>query len=99
MFPSLEILLALPFAMAAAVVATRGVSRGQLAWLAAAAPLLGMAILAWLTPAVLNGEVISSRHDWLPQIGLAFSLRLDGLAWMFAWLVLAIGALVETSKV
>ena len=94
MIPSLEILLALPFAMAAMVVATRGVSRGQLAWLAAAAPLLGMAILAWLTPAVLAGQVISSQHAWLPQIGLTFTLRLDGLAWMFAWLVLAIGALV-----
>ena len=94
MLPSLEILLALPFAMAAAVVATRGVSRGQLAWLAAAAPLLGMAILAWLTPAVLGGQVVGSQHAWLPQIGLAFTLRMDGLAWMFAWLVLAIGALV-----
>ena len=65
MLPSLEILLALPFAMAAAVVATRGVSRGQLAWLAAAAPLLGMAILAWLTPAVLGGQVVGSQHAWL----------------------------------
>ncbi|WP_210238591.1 ATPase, T2SS/T4P/T4SS family, partial [Mesorhizobium sp. M2D.F.Ca.ET.153.01.1.1] len=29
-----------------------------------------------------------------PQIGLDFTLRLDGLAWMFAGLVLGIGALV-----
>ena len=68
----LEILLALPFAMAALLAARRHAPRGQLAWLAAAAPLLGMAVLAWLTPAVLAGQVIRSQHAWLPQIGFGF---------------------------
>ncbi|MBN6151824.1 monovalent cation/H+ antiporter subunit A [Xanthomonas sp. AmX2] len=94
MIPFLEILLALPFLMAAAVMALRHCSRATLAWTAAAAPLLGLAVLAWLTPAVLAGHVVRGDHAWLPQIGLLFSLRLDGLAWMFAGLVLAIGALV-----
>jgi len=91
---SLEILLALPLVMAACAVLLWRASRSIIAWLAAVAPLAGLLILALLTPAVLGGEVIGSEHAWLPQIGLMFSLRLDGLAWMFALLVLGIGALV-----
>ncbi|HSX65486.1 MAG TPA: proton-conducting transporter membrane subunit, partial [Pseudoxanthomonas sp.] len=92
--PFLEILLALPFAMALVVALLRGVPRGVTAWLAVSAPVLGLLVLAWLTPAVLAGHVVHGEHAWMPQIGLSFSLRLDGLAWMFAGLVLAIGALV-----
>ncbi len=94
MLPSLPLLLALPFLMAAAVAAFPRSSRSTAAWLAALAPLGGLAILGWLTPAVLDGQVVRTLVPWLPQIGLDFTLRLDGLAWMFAGLVLGIGALV-----
>ena len=94
MIPFLEILLALPFAAAAALALLRPRSRATAAWLAAAAPLLGLALLAWMTPAVLQGWPLRAEHAWIPQLGLDFTLRLDGLAWMFAGMVLAIGALV-----
>jgi multicomponent K+:H+ antiporter subunit A len=90
----LELLLALPFVSAALIALLPRVSRAGIAWLAAAAPLLGLVVLAWLTPAVLQGEVPRASHAWIPQIGLDLVLRLDGLAWMFAGMVLAIGALV-----
>ncbi|MDG2526058.1 monovalent cation/H+ antiporter subunit A [Stenotrophomonas sp. HITSZ_GD] len=92
--PFLEILLALPFLAAAAVAALRAWPRPALAWLAGAAPLLGVLLLVWLAPAVFAGHVVRGEHAWLPQVGLSFALRLDGLAWMFAMLVLAIGVLV-----
>ncbi len=94
MIPFLEILLALPFLGALIIALAPRMSRGAVAWIAGAVPLLGLLILAWLTPAVSGGYVPAGTHDWLPQIGLLFSLRLDGLAWMFAGMVLAIGALV-----
>ena len=90
----LELLLALPFALALVVAVTRGVSRGTTAWLAAAAPLAGLVLLAWATPALRAGEVLRTSHAWLPALGLDFTLRMDGLAWAFALMVLAIGALV-----
>ena len=90
----LTLLLALPFAAALIVALARGASRRTIAWLAAAAPLLGLAVLAWLTPAVMAGSVLESSRPWIAQAGLLFTLRLDGLAWMFAGLVLGIGALV-----
>ncbi|WP_045761640.1 monovalent cation/H+ antiporter subunit A [Xanthomonas albilineans] len=94
MLPILIILLALPFLIAASVVALRHRTRAVLAWVAAIAPLAGLVLLGTLTTTVLQGDIVRSDHAWLPQIGLQFSLRLDGLAWMFAGLVLAIGTLV-----
>src|SRR5690606_20026067 len=94
MIPFLEILLALPFAAAAALAWLRPRSRAASAWLAASAPVLGLLVLLWLSPAVLQGWIPRADHAWIPQVGFNLTLRLDGLAWMFAGLVLAIGALV-----
>ncbi len=90
----LELLVAIPFVLAAVVGSLGPSRRALIAWVSALAPLIGLAILAWFTPMVLAGEVPSIHHDWIPQAGLAFSIRLDGLAWMFAGLVLGIGALI-----
>jgi multicomponent K+:H+ antiporter subunit A len=90
----LELLLALPFVLACVVLIARRVPRSASAWLAGLAPLIGLLVLAALTPQVLDAGGVASHHPWIPQTGLAFSLRLDGLAWMFALMVLAIGGLV-----
>ncbi|HRO26894.1 MAG TPA: monovalent cation/H+ antiporter subunit A [Luteimonas sp.] len=90
----LVLLLALPFAAALLIALSRGASRRTIAWLAAAAPLLGLVVLAQLTPAVMDGTVLQSSQAWIEAAGLRFTLRLDGLAWMFALMVLGIGALV-----
>ncbi|MFC4726748.1 monovalent cation/H+ antiporter subunit A [Coralloluteibacterium thermophilus] len=90
----LEALLALPFVLAALIACTPGLSRRNTALLAAVAPLGGLALLASLTPRVLGGEILRSTHAWIPSVGLDFALRIDGYAWMFGGLVLAIGALI-----
>jgi len=90
----LELLVALPFLLAAVVALLGTQQRSLVAWLSALAPLGGLAILAMLTPAVIGGEIPAVSHAWIPQIGLDFSVRLDGLAWMFAGLVLGIGLLI-----
>ncbi|WP_202843281.1 monovalent cation/H+ antiporter subunit A [Luteimonas saliphila] len=90
----LILLLALPFVAVLAIALARNASRRTIAWLAAAAPLLGLGVLAWFTPAVMDGAIPAWSLPWIPQAGLALSLRLDGLAWMFAGLVLGIGVLI-----
>jgi len=62
--------------------------------IALAAPLAGLAILLSLTQSVFAGDVLLFQLSWLPQIGLDFSLRLDGLAFLFLSLILGIGCLV-----
>ena len=83
-----------PFA-AAAWLAAVGNHRPRLAaWVAGAFALAGCAGLAALAPAVFSGEVLRWSVEWLPALGLRLGFRIDGLAWMFALLVLGIGALV-----
>src|SRR5690606_1024444 len=45
-------------------------------------------------PRVADGSAIRNSIEWLPQLGLDFTLRLDGFAWMFGILVTGIGFLV-----
>ena len=83
-----------PFA-AAALLAAIGNARPRLAaWLAGVFALAGCAGLAALAPAVFAGELLRWSIEWLPSLGLRLGFRLDGLSWMFALLVLGIGALV-----
>ena len=47
-------------------------------------------------PAVLAGELVQARVDWLPLLGLNFTLMLDGLGFFFATLIVGIGLLIIT---
>ena len=52
-------------------------------------------LLAWTAyPEMANGQVLRFDCAWLPALGLDFTLRMDGFAWMFAMLVTGIGFLV-----
>ncbi|WP_299282969.1 monovalent cation/H+ antiporter subunit A [uncultured Tateyamaria sp.] len=45
-------------------------------------------------PTVLAGEVVTAGVDWMPVLGLNFTLMLDGLGFFFALLILGIGLLI-----
>ncbi|MEM8978284.1 MAG: monovalent cation/H+ antiporter subunit A [Pseudomonadota bacterium] len=47
-------------------------------------------------PTILQGGVVTARVDWLPELGLNFTLMLDGLGFFFAFLILGIGLLIIT---
>ncbi len=55
---------------------------------------LALLLLALHAPAVLRGEVIQTRIDWLPALGLNATFFLDGLGLLFAGLILGIGLLI-----
>ena len=42
----------------------------------------------------MDGGVVRYSIEWLPQLGLNFSLRMDGFAWLFSVVITAIGFLV-----
>ena len=87
-------LAALPFLAAVLLACVRNEQPRLAAWLAGLAAVWGCVALGMLAPAVFGGEVLRWSVDWLPALGLRFGLRMDGLALMFAMLVLGIGALV-----
>ncbi|WP_156890026.1 monovalent cation/H+ antiporter subunit A [Silanimonas lenta] len=92
--PMLSLMLAAPFLAAFLLVLMPGAGRARSALVAGVGALVGLTALTALAPAVFAGEVLRTSVEWMPQVGLALSLRLDGFAWMFALLVLGIGALV-----
>jgi multicomponent K+:H+ antiporter subunit A len=91
---SLLALLLLPFAgsLVAALLPTH--ARNTAASLSALVALAGMVRVALLYPALQSGQVVRQTLPWIPSAGVNLSLRVDGLAWLFALLVLAIGFLV-----
>jgi len=45
-------------------------------------------------PTILAGEVVMARVDWMPAVGLNFTVMLDSLGFFFALLILGIGLLI-----
>ncbi|MCP3138815.1 monovalent cation/H+ antiporter subunit A [Pyxidicoccus xibeiensis] len=90
----LLVLLSLPFlaSLVAATVPTR--ARNWSALLAGLTALACAVVTTLHFPAIARGEVLRQRFEWVPSLGLALELRLDGFAWMFCMLVLGIGTLV-----
>ena len=90
----LIVLLALPFACSVAAALLPANARNAEAWLAGAASLAGLALTASYYPEMSNGQVVRFGVEWLPTLGVGFSLRLDGFAWLFCVLATGIGFLV-----
>ncbi|MFP2926587.1 monovalent cation/H+ antiporter subunit A [Pyxidicoccus sp. 3LG] len=87
-------LLSIPFlaSLVAATVPTHARNRSALlAGVAALACTVGTALHF---PTMARGGVLRQRFEWVPELGLALELRMDGFAWMFCMLVLGIGTLV-----
>ena len=90
----MPILLLLPFAGCFIAALLPANARNREVWLAGLVALAGLLITLSCYPAITAGEVLHYRVEWLPQLGLEFSLRMDGLAWLFALLVQGVGLLV-----
>ncbi len=83
----------LPFLGSAAAIALPNHARNAAALLAGSVTFASLVCIVLLHPALAGGPVVA-RLEWLPSLGVDLVLRLDGLAWLFAVLVLAIGSLI-----
>ena len=94
MHASLLLLVALPFigSLIAAVLPSN--ARNAESTLAGMIALACAVQAALYFPEIAAGHVIRQQIEWLPSLGMNFTLRMDGFAWMFSMLVLGIGALV-----
>lgn len=90
----LALIVALPFLGALLPLLAERHGRSVCAGAAALVPLTGLIMLLAQTDSVFAGHTLTFVHNWLPGFGLSFSLRLDGLGYLFALLILGIGLLV-----
>lgn len=86
--------IAIPFlgSLVAALLPTN--ARNAEAWLACGIALTEVVIFSALYPAIVDGQIVRSETEWVPAAGLAFVMRLDGFAWVFALLITGVGFLV-----
>ncbi len=91
---NLPIVALLPFCLAILTAWMASLHRLAPAWMAAITTLLAMAFLVPSMGQVFAGETLIQSWEWIPAIGLDFAFRLDGLAMLFAILILGIGLLV-----
>ncbi|WP_320200968.1 monovalent cation/H+ antiporter subunit A [Agrobacterium sp. rho-13.3] len=91
----LPILIALPFigSVITAMMPRDGAARAPAA-VAGGIALFSLVTTIFLYTSVKGGAVLKYDLEWLPQLGLNFTLRLDAFAWMFTVLITGIGLLV-----
>lgn len=92
---SLIVLLLLPFIGSCLAALLPHNARNTESLLAGLVALAGTVAVASMYPQIAHGGVIREEFNWLPSLGLNFVLRMDGFAWLFSMLVLAIGTLVS----
>jgi multicomponent K+:H+ antiporter subunit A len=90
----LLLVVALPFLGSLVSALLPRAARNMAGAVAGSVALLGAALLIPLYAGAARGEIVRAEIEWLPSLGLNLLFRLDGLAWLFAFMVLAIGTLV-----
>ena len=90
----LIVLIVLPFVGSCLTALFRANARNAEAYLAGAVALAALIMVIATYPYVVGGGVIQYKADWVRELGLEFSLRMDGLAWVLAALIAGIGLLV-----
>jgi len=91
---ALALIIALPFLGIFLPLLLERFGRSACAFGAGLAPLAALVLLLTKRADVFSGQTEIIHYTWLPQLGLNLSLRLDGLGFLFALLILGIGLLV-----
>ncbi|WP_070887911.1 monovalent cation/H+ antiporter subunit A [Pseudomonas sp. D2-3] len=91
---ALALIIALPFIGIFLPLLADRMGRSLCALAAALGPAAALLLLWLQQPAVFAGDVQVVSYPWLPELGLNLSLRLDGLGFLFALMILGIGLLV-----
>ncbi len=91
---SLILIVLLPFLGSICAALLPSNARNAEAWLAGTIAVIVSALVISLYPQVATDGIVRFRVEWAPTLDLAFQLRMDGFAALFALLVSVMGALV-----
>jgi len=91
---SLLLIILLPFAGSLCAALMPSNARNAEAWLAGIVALSCSLLVLSLYPSLISDGGVRVVIPWASSLGLNFSLRMDGFAWMFALLVSGMGTLI-----
>jgi len=83
-----------PFILAMLVPLLSKVVGKKIGWIVSLLPLTLFVWFAMQLPKIMNGEAVTVFYEWIPSMGINFSLYLDGLNLLFGFLIAGIGFLV-----
>ena len=92
---SLALIAALPFLGALTPALTQRFGRSIATLTVALFTAAALARILNHLPAIIVGDTVTTQINWLPALGLNANFRLDGLALLFALLILGIGLLIQ----
>ncbi|UWR21594.1 monovalent cation/H+ antiporter subunit A [Sulfitobacter sp. S190] len=93
---SLFLIVALPFLGALLPGLMNSAGRAACAGITFTVTLAAFVGLITNLPAIMAGDTVMMRVDWIPSLGLNLTLMLDALGFFFATLILGIGLLIIT---
>ena len=88
------VILWLPFLASIVVLLWHTHGRRVALWLMIGTALLTLLLSLGLYPAIAEHGVLRHVVEWAPTLGLEFTIRVDGLSWLFMLLICGIGLLV-----
>jgi multicomponent K+:H+ antiporter subunit A len=91
---SLLLMIVMPFAGSVIAAFLPSNARDAEVRIAGAVALAGLVLTIAAYPAIAASGAIRTEIAWIPTLGLNFTLRMDGFAWLFAMLISGIGFLV-----
>jgi multicomponent Na+:H+ antiporter subunit A len=91
---SLALAVLAPFLLAPLIPVLNRFLKVHVGWPVALIPAAIFAYLSAQLPKLMNGEVVHIAYQWVPSLGIDFTLYLDGLSLLFAMLITGIGTLV-----
>jgi len=90
----LVLLIILPFVGSGIIGFFRSTAKNNEAWFAGSVALFCLLLSIMLLPSVGDGQYVRLDVEWLPAWGLNLTLRVDGFALVFLFLIAGIGLLV-----
>lgn len=91
---SLVLAVLAPFLLAPLVPVLNRYVKLHVGWFVAMIPLALFIFFASNLPNIMDGQVVQYVYNWVPSIGIDFTLYLDGLSLLFAMIITGIGILV-----
>jgi len=93
-FNAITLAIFLPFIFAGLIPAAEKILKHYVGWFAAAVALVSFLLIATVLPQVIHDGPISGAVSWLPSVGVDFSLYIDGLSILIAFLASGIGVII-----
>lgn len=91
LLPGILVILLLPCFI---IPASGGFSSGRMGWLISLPAFAAFFLLLQAAPGIMNGAALDYRAQWVPSLGVDFSLHLSGVRLILSLLVTGIGGFI-----